>query len=224
MELVKFCDSKLKREKQSKKAISDLSAVEYRLFDRDKFCDVHFILKQKTKKKARDQTILFKGHKAIFCARSEYFRRIFEDIIIDTSLGKTIEFEVDLSADLSIAFRIMMKYIYSDRLEQDGIEDIEEFAIDIFYLAYLYELPRLMSLCEKILIEGIDNDNCVDLFQLAKSYQSSNLYRATEYFIAYHRDDISQSNSTYQLRLTPEEQEHFRTQQQKIIEYYSQQQ
>uniref|UniRef100_A0A914CY82 BTB domain-containing protein n=1 Tax=Acrobeloides nanus TaxID=290746 RepID=A0A914CY82_9BILA len=104
-----------------------------------------------------------RGHRFVLAARTDFWG--------DLSSVDRIELE-GLSFNVGTT---IMKWIYTDHLELDLGTD---YLIEILAAALKYRLQSLNFRCESLLINRLDIDNCVKIYQFA---ENSNLEKLRDY-------------------------------------------
>eukprot|EP01090_Pellita_catalonica_P005198 TRINITY_DN1508_c0_g1_i3.p1 TRINITY_DN1508_c0_g1~~TRINITY_DN1508_c0_g1_i3.p1 ORF type:complete len:232 (-),score=36.21 TRINITY_DN1508_c0_g1_i3:110-805(-) len=163
---------------------------EFTILDTDLFSDIHFIFGGD---EPDDEAKVLFAHRAVLYHRCNYFRDMFHGDLHSASIEK-----VHVTHASYPAFRAVLNFIYSDRLD---------FALggtllsEVFYLAHMYELNRLLSHCEEKLAELMSVSNFVDLWFLATSHESSSLVAHSEWFFSFYENDIIKTKHFKQLSL-----------------------
>src|SRR4051794_29076497 len=83
--------------------------------------------------------------------------------------------------------------------------------MEVFYLAHMYELGHLVSLCEKVFCSLMvghtllpciphysliqDETNCLDILEIAARHDRPALKNACEHFISYNFDSIADTST-----------------------------
>ncbi|CAL1293286.1 unnamed protein product [Larinioides sclopetarius] len=131
---------------------SDLIA----LFKEGTLCDAKLCTENET----------FLAHKAVLCARSPVFKRMFtSDMREKTDECVNIP---DLDDD---TVRRMLHFLYTDT-----IEDLQwEGAKDLYFAADKYEIFSLKQKCASFLKHNLQTSNCCDLLLLADMHNDSDL-------------------------------------------------
>ena len=148
------------------------------LYDTDIFSDVKFVHKQ-------SHELICNAHKVILSARNLYFRQLFSS---DQSNSDEVEVELIEGVSSLPSFKFLIRYLYTDKYE--GIENV---VIELYYLALFYQVSRLIILCELAMIEGIDEDNVVDLLVWSEANGIENVLKATEWYCIYHIEWVKNS-------------------------------
>lgn len=134
-------------------------------------------------------------HKAILCGRSEYWRTMFLGGMAEASLDVI---EVDRRGDSTIsyeAYLALMHFLYGWRSSQslrlqhthrylDTPPHDVNIAIELIQLANMLHLHRLMSICEAMIQQSVDNDSCCFVYLTAKVHGATSLQKyCAEYIV-----------------------------------------
>jgi len=121
--------------------------------------------------------------RGILCARSDYFRAMFEKL----SWKESGETSITIKHIPYRTFYAVIVYIYTGEIDTPiTVED----CLLLLSAANKYILPRLKNLCEKMLVNELTVDNVCNIFRLADLHVSSFLHKACVQFIADHSDQI----------------------------------
>ena len=93
---------------------------------------------------------------------------MFSSNMMESAKGGNVDIH-DVSAS---CFKGFLYYLYTDNLPQKNIGDI---ALELLMLSNLYNVPRLMTLLEKIITASIEDETVCDLLQAAEAYQADQL-------------------------------------------------
>jgi len=137
----------------------------------------------------RDVTFLVEGRRVhawrgILCARSDYFRAMFEQ----EAWKESVEAEVEVPQISHHTFLAIMVYIYTGNIDPSiSVDD----ALLLLSAANEYILPRLKMLCEKVIVRELSVENVCQIFRVADLYQASFLHKACVQFFAEHIQQIT---------------------------------
>jgi len=149
-----------------------LSLVYKKMFEDGLFTDVILVHKCSGKQ--------IKAHKFILCQRSEFFKTILNNEMIESKTS-TIEFEEDIPFEI---FKDVIAYIYSSSIE---------FSMENLVCTYLLGdqllLEHLKTLCGKEFASLIDHNSVFSLNKMARDSQAEKLKEiAMEYIVEYYAD------------------------------------
>ncbi|EFA79079.1 hypothetical protein PPL_07904 [Heterostelium album PN500] len=126
--------------------------------------------------------------KGLLCARSDYFRAMFEQ-----PLKESLENEVRIESVDHITFLHVMEYIYTGELSSKLT--LEE-SMPLLIAANRFMLPRLKLLCESLITKEFNTDNIYNIFKLADMHETTLLldecvrYLAENHLYIPETDDI----------------------------------
>lgn len=147
------------------------------------------------------------AHRFILSARSRFFRAMFASGMIESAKR-----EVHIREGQYDAFYGLILYLYTDSFYRGTPNHkTDQLALDIMQLAELYDLPRLVQLCESTLIESniISLDNVLELYEVCNRLNAKNLKIKCSWFITKHFEYLN--NSEAWVRLPIELKAHFRS-------------
>lgn len=116
-----------------------------------------------------DDKVIY-GHKSIICQRSDYFRAMLKGGMMES--GQKV---VKLSNIDYNSFYVVMKFVYTNKLDYDMLE---ENIIGIFQLSCLYSVNRLNDTLQNILAYNLTHDNIFGLLQLSIKCDANKLKQA----------------------------------------------
>jgi len=150
--------------------ISDLS----RLVNDDTLSDVTFIVEDKP----------VYAHK-LMLMRSSYFQALFLGEMKESRLSTVKIEQVRHSIFLAV-----LEYLYTDqvRIPLDS-------AMDLFEAADLFCIPRLMTMCEKRMLQSITVENAATIFHAADMHTATSLRRKALKYILAHFEEVSKTKS-----------------------------
>ncbi|KAF8771036.1 speckle-type POZ protein-like [Argiope bruennichi] len=135
--------------------------------------------------KLQTETETFKAHKSILSARSSVFKSMFTaDMKEKITDCVTIE---DLDAE---AVRLMLMFIYSDRLEDMNLEQ----AKGLYFAADKYNIIALKHKCSNILKSNLQLSNCCELLLLSDRHHDEDLKKCVQGYIADYREEVFHSS------------------------------
>jgi len=143
-----------------------LYASSFRSFlNRERLADVTFVVEE-----GREQ---IKAHKFILCARSDFFRNMF-----DTKMSECITGEVILPDVSKAALFSILAFCYRD--EAIISPDI---ALELLTACKRFALPKLGEMVETAVAYSLDNDNVASIYQLATLHGYRLLANACDQYI-----------------------------------------
>ncbi|XP_043479828.1 speckle-type POZ protein-like [Leptopilina heterotoma] len=152
------------------------------LQDNEEFKDVTF--------NVEDQK--FTAHKIILASRSPVFAAMFKNKMTE---GLTSIVEID---DIKPAiFQKMMNFIYTDR-----VENLEESAVELIYVAEKYQLEKLKNLCINSLNDKLSINTVIKTLEVAELYSIDLLKNECLSFISERKYDIIETKEFQELMLT----------------------
>lgn len=152
----------------------------------------------------QDRVIL--THRFILSARSRFFRAMFASGMIEST-----QRDVHIREGQYDAFYGLVLYLYTDCFYRGApTPKTAQLALDILPLAELYDLPRLIQLCETTIIESntISLDTVLDLYELCNRLNAKILKSRCRWFIIKHLELLCKSESW--IRFPAELKAHFR--------------
>ncbi len=93
---------------------------------------------------------MFRVHRPILCARSDYFREYFASE--HASMTITMPGDTDLTV-----IKALVHFIYTDRLKETDVDVIKK----IFPLAKMYRIQRLRQLCMLAILRNVNEENAI---------------------------------------------------------------
>lgn len=145
-----------------------------------------------------DIKFLFEGERCIyahkvFLIRIPYFANM---LLGHMKESKQSEFRID-----NITYKTFMeliRYIYTDRTEVEGIENI----VELFEVADLYNIERLKYICEKQIFNLIDMENAPAILSSADKRGAHKLREYAMNFIIKNFDQVSKTKAFEDLMRT----------------------
>lgn len=136
-----------------------------------------------------DVTFLVEGQqvyawRGILCARSDYFRAMFEQV----SWRESKSPEVEVTQISHHTFLAVITFMYTGEIDPSLLLDD---ALQLLSAANRYILPRLKMLCERVIVRELNVDTVCSIFRLADLYQASFLTKACVQFLAEHYGEVS---------------------------------
>lgn len=134
-----------------------------------------------------------RAHRVILSSRSRFFRAMFASGMIESAKR-----EVNIREGQFDAFYGLILYLYTDCFYRGAPNSkTAQLALDILPLAELYDLPRLVQLCEMTLIDSniISVDNVLELYEVCCRLNAKNLKNRCSWFIAKHFENLKKSES-----------------------------
>lgn len=133
----------------------------------------------------------FKAHKVVLSACSDYFRAMFTDNMIEARRK-----EIHLKGMNAKGFLLVLEYAYTSKitLNLSNVQDVLEAA------SYVQILALIQTCCNYLEAE-IDNDNCLDIANIAETYSLTALKMEVYKYMNQNLSSLSQTREFY--RLTP---------------------
>lgn len=134
---------------------------------------------------------IFKAHKAVLSACSDYFRAMFTDNMLEARQD-----EISLNGLTATGFQQLLEYAYTSRLILNlaNVQDVLEAASHV-------QMEAVIQACSNYLQSQIDIENCVDVATIAEIYSLGQLRMKVYRFMSEHLMEFSNSDEFY--RLTP---------------------
>ncbi|KAF7270357.1 kelch-like protein 26 [Rhynchophorus ferrugineus] len=134
---------------------------------------------------------VFRAHKAVLSACSDYFRAMFTDNMLEARQN-----EICLNGITAKGFSQLLEYAYTARLALNlaNVQDVLEAASHV-------QMVNCIQACSNYLQSQIDLDNCVDIATIAETYSLTVLKTKVYRFMSGHLLEFSNSPEFY--RLTP---------------------
>jgi len=114
------------------------------------------------------------AHKFVLSVKNPKFAQLIQENINDN--------EIDLDIESIEAFKIILKYFYSEKFQMVNETDYL-MAFQVFKLAKSFEIRRLMSLIEESLAKMIFFNNYIEIYKFADSNQLNELMKAWMGFV-----------------------------------------
>ncbi|XP_054160520.1 BTB/POZ domain-containing protein 9-like [Oppia nitens] len=127
-----------------------------------------------------DLTLVVEGHRLpahrfVLAAKSPVFNAMFYGDLMESTAR-----EVDIREAPVDAFRVMLRYIYSERFEMDNDKDFQQ-AIQVFKLGHRYQLHRLVQYIEQYLITMLKKHNYIRLSDTITSASYDDFLRSRRF-------------------------------------------
>ncbi|XP_050420152.1 BTB/POZ domain-containing protein 9-like [Adelges cooleyi] len=152
--------------------VSDISS----LYLNDRFSDVVLVVDEER----------FPAHRNILASRSDYFRALFN--------GDFKEFNesvVEIKEISVISFKILLRYIYTGRMNLNALED--NVVLELFSVAHLFSFSNLQLPLAKYLQNNGNEHNVCSLFAMARLYHYEELEYRSLLFLKYYALDALRS-------------------------------
>eukprot|EP01133_Synstelium_polycarpum_P014028 gene14028-16535_t len=120
-------------------------------------------------------------HRNILAIRSSYFKSLFT-----VGMKESFQKEITVTGEKYDDFNSLLRYIYTGDKTLITLEN----CIGLLHLADRYMMPRLLSICEAKVFEGIEHDNVVALFRQADFYKLPKLRQHCLSYIAKNHKDV----------------------------------
>ncbi len=133
----------------------------------------------------RASEVKFRAHRAILAARSSYFRAMFASQMREAA---TADSEIDVPDVEPRLFELVLRYLYTSSLDltQDGLD-----LLRLLELCKFYFLEELLTQVTQFLVENLDLENVIPLFDGAMVLESEILKFACLDFIVRLNNQIS---------------------------------
>jgi hypothetical protein len=129
-------------------------------------------------------------HKAVLAARCEYFRKMFNSGMLESTATHITLYE--LRHDVFLA---LSDYLYTDQLQDPT------FALDLLVEAEKMNIPRLSALCQSVLEEGIDAETVTNILDAADTYMAHALRKVCVAYILENWEQVSVTEGFVGLRV-----------------------
>jgi len=130
----------------------------------------------------------FPAHKIILAERSRFFARMFA-----SSMRENNEGLVRIPGDDEALFREVLRFIY-----QGTVENLDENATDLYILSDKYDIPELSSMCEKHLLDHLNLENAVEMFDISQTVASQGLLaKKSKELIMWNKDKFVSDLKTF---------------------------
>ena len=136
---------------------SDLSRDLAQVLDGNQFTDFKIHCGKET----------FDCNKVILAARSNVFKTMFEQDMMESKTGEVLVKDVRPEV-----MEQVLKFLYTDKVDETVPEYL---GMRLLYAAEKYELDGLKKICEMHLGRSINKDNAVLLLSMAKKHSADNL-------------------------------------------------
>lgn len=148
--------------------VSSLSENLGELVDSTDYSDITLIV----------EGIRYQSHKVILASRSDYFRALLFGGMRESLPGTT---EVELKDTSSAAFSVLLKYIYTGRINL--IEIKEDNLLDILGMSHRYGFMELTTAISDYLKATLNNSNVCLIYDIANMYSLVSLCQVCKEFI-----------------------------------------
>ncbi|XP_023219387.1 BTB/POZ domain-containing protein 3-like [Centruroides sculpturatus] len=126
-----------------------------------------------------------KSHKLLLSIRSDVFEKMFYNA---TSTIKEEILIPDVNPDI---FEIMLKYIYTESLTADSLDD----TIQTYYVASRYNIVQLMQMCRAKIESQLCKINVCSVYEMALDLNFQNLKNKCEDIICKYANEALESDS-----------------------------
>ncbi|EAT35098.1 AAEL012709-PA, partial [Aedes aegypti] len=132
---------------------------------------------------------VFRAHRAVLSACSEYFRAMFSDHTRESRLS-----EIDLHNISPLGIELLLDYIYTSKLALN-LANIQE----VLSAASYIQLESVVEACLNYLDQQLDLDNYIDVLIISEMYSLKRLNHKVYRFICHHLNVISKSPEFFRL-------------------------
>ncbi|XP_043479842.1 protein roadkill-like [Leptopilina heterotoma] len=140
------------------------------LQDNEEFKDVTFNVEDKK----------FTAHKIILANRSTVFAAMFKN-----KMTEELTSVVEIDDTKSAIFQQMLNFIYTDQ-----VENLEESAVELLYVAEKYQLEKLKNLSINSLNDKLSLKTVIKTLEVAELYSIELLKHECLYFMSERKYDI----------------------------------
>ena len=133
----------------------------------------------------------FKVHKLILATRSSVFKAMFNSIADnkESQNGQVKVPDID-----PVTMKALLKFIYTDFVSKNDI------TMALFYASDKYDLKKLTTFCEKVLMNHFDTENVIDiLIDCQDCMTAKNIEESAKAFIVENVGQIVKTPSWYDL-------------------------
>ena len=132
--------------------------------------------------------LTLRAHRSVLSARSPVFETMLNSKLSEGVTGvikvEDVEYE---------AIKEALLFIYSNEFSGSYHRVLAQHGQQLLYVAAMYQIASLVSLCEAYFVSTVAVDNAVPLTRMAKEFGLTQLQAATDAFIADHASDIAKS-------------------------------
>ncbi|XP_058833053.1 kelch-like protein 32 [Topomyia yanbarensis] len=132
---------------------------------------------------------IFRAHRAVLSACSEYFRAMFSSHTRESRLS-----EIDLCNISPLGIELLLEYIYTAKLALN-LANIQE----VLSAASYIQLESVVEACLNYLDQQLDLDNYIDVLIISEMYSLKRLNHKVYRFICHHLNVISKSAEFFRL-------------------------
>lgn len=153
------------------------------LWEKDQLLDVALIVEGR----------IFKAHKVVLSACSDYFRAMFTNNMLESRQD-----EINLNGVTAVGFHQILEYIYTSRIAVNlgNIQDVLEAATHV-------QMEPVIQACSKYLLSQVDIENCIDIVTIAETYCLDRLRLRVYRFMSENLVEFFNSREVY--RLSPQQ-------------------
>ena len=129
----------------------------------------------------------FKVHKLILATRSSVFKAMFNSIADnkESQNGQVKVPDID-----PVTMKALLKFIYTDFVSKNDI------TMALFYASDKYDLKKLTTFCEKVLMNHFDTENVIDiLIECQDCLTAKNIEESAKAFIVENIGQIMKTPS-----------------------------
>ena len=149
-----------------------------------------------------DYTLLVHGkeflvHKICLASKSPYFDIMFSSSFKEGTSNKPISFGPEtLKADL---FEEFLEYVYTGKIDLKAKDP--SYLIEMDLLAHMTEIPSLVELCEKFLMQAITDDTFYLIAQHAIVVNEKQLLESCKDFICQQQSSLTEKMNLSEMRV-----------------------
>lgn len=132
-------------------------------------------------------------HQIVLAMRSPVFKAMFEN-----DMKESRERTLKIESTSPSAVKLLLRYIYTDKLEFSDEEQYGQ-ASELFKLAHLYQINRLVTMCENILINLITAETLSEILKLTETYETENLRNKALEFIKINKETLPKKMNLVEL-------------------------
>jgi len=133
----------------------------------------------------------FPAHTCMLSSRSTVFAAMFEH-----NMKEKQENRVNIEDLSSNAVASLLEFIYTDT-----VPDIATRAQELLFAAHKYDISRLITLCEEVMVSNLKAENAADFFLLVDLHGASQLRKAAMRFTAINLKEVKAAGEWEKLKM-----------------------